>query len=307
MIRVWKQWFFESKIDYGLGRLCFIIIVYNTALLLTSYYFKGELFLVSLPIILCFTYLLFYPKICKSGFKTKFFLSIFPPAISSTINYYMVGQLDIAMGGSTRMDLYLIQFDFLLEKIPLALWFEDLFNSMAPFTSIIYDILIFAYILYFLLPYYAAIQYYRFLPPQKKYRIGWFSLNLTLYYMMNFTLYLIIPVTGPQYFLESFFQNPFPFSPFGHFLYKLVQEGQLTFIDCFPSGHFGVCFLLTIFLYREKNKHYKECFVITGLVAISTLALRYHYSLDLFAAMILAFVSLKMSRKIFFAKLGQMK
>ncbi|AGY75904.1 phosphatase PAP2 family protein [Clostridium autoethanogenum] len=66
-------------------------------------------------------------------------------------------------------------------------------------------------------------------------------------------------------------------------------------LNCFPSMHTSICFAMFLLVLRERNKIWKCVFGFFCLsVIFSTLYLEVHWVIDVFAGMILAYVTVKL-------------
>ena len=119
--------------------------------------------------------------------------------------------------------------------------------------------------------------------------------TVNLYYALNFLLF-IFTCYRPQYYLQEIFQDPLPLSFIGKFFYGR-PPAQYTKIDCFP-GHTGIAVLISWWLGFIKHSHFKWCLFLTSIM-LATIGLRYHYTLDLLAAIPVAILSFYLGVRIF--------
>lgn len=281
----------DYKNDLALGRILIWLTCYNLFLFfLSSLFFHTIKLLALFPVFVAFFFFFFRPKIIKIKKYYLFCFNIFLIALCIVLNYYLVGEIDKNNGLLPRRDALLSSFDLYLFGNPVSLFFESLASSAGLLGSLFYDFMILAYISYYILPIYGAYLYFGVLKENESYKIGRFFFSVLLYFAINFIFYLLVPVTGPQYWLTDFYTTNLPFTDFGKLLYETVQTGQTTFIDCFPSGHTGVAFLTTIWLYRVQHPQKYFILMTTVLIVFATLAMRYHYTLDLLCALPLAYI-----------------
>lgn len=284
--QAWEQY----KEDMGLGRILLFLAFYNLFL----FFISGILFTRFMPqalwpIVLAFIFYFLRPYLLRLNSKVLFWLNTIPVTISVILNYYLVGEFDRAVGGLTRRDAIFSDFDEGLFGTPVSFIFEEAARTLGTVGSLFYDLLMLSYMSYFLLPFIGGILYFRTLPRHEHYKIGRFFFSVVLFFALNFLMYLIVPVTGPQYWLKDLYTDVLPLTSFGHNLWLVVHHGQTTFIDCFPSGHTGIAFLVAIWMVR-LNHPARFFFVATSaLIVMATLAMRYHYILDLLCAFPLAY------------------
>jgi hypothetical protein len=276
--RIQKAWE-NYKVDFGLGRLLIFQSFVNLFFFFISFlFFKGPDGLALFPVVLSLVVLFFRPLIIQSNDMVKILTIILTIGFSFILNYYLMGEFDRSIGGLVRKDALFHAFDMGLFSQPVSFFYERLLGNIGILGTIIYDFMMISYMLFYLFPVAAALYYYVTLPSNERYRVGRLFFSVSLFFSINYLLFLLVPVTGPQYWLEDLYTSPLPLSSFGKQLWSLVFQGQTTFIDCFPSGHTGMTFLVTIWVFRIKHL----------LIINATLALRYHYTMDLVAAFILA-------------------
>src|SRR5487761_147950 len=100
--------------------------------------------------------------------------------------------------------------------------------------------------------------------------------------------YLIVPAIGPEYTLRNLYTVPLsqPLAVFNQ------QIQFITFAriqrDCFPSLHVGISFLVWLYAWRNSKALF---WILSPLILslwVSTVYLRYHYTVDCIAGFILA-------------------
>ncbi len=275
--------------DMGLGRILLFLAFANTFLFfLSGTVFHAFQMRALYPVLFSLSFFALRPLVIKADPKIKFALNVIPVALCIILNYYLVGVFDYSVDGLTRQDQIFHQFDLWVYGQPISQLIYHYLGRAGLLSKLIYDIMMLSYISYFLLPLIGGILYFRNLSGHYE-KLGRYFFSVILYFQINFLLYLIVPVTGPQYYLTEYFTKPLPFTPFGQFLWQSVQEGQTTFIDCFPSGHTGIAFLVTIWLFRINHPARYILATTTTFIVMATLAMRYHYTLDLLCAFPLAY------------------
>lgn len=289
--RIQKAWENYTR-DFGLGRILLFISFYNTFLFFSVGFMHDSWRVAAFfPVGLSLIFIFFRKKVIAKGPLWVFCYNMLPMGIIILFNYTLIGVYDKSIGGVTRLDPFLANFDNWLFGKPVSLYIEDLMRNSGLIGTIFYDLIMTSYIVYFLLPFYGAILYYRSLPPVRKYKVGRLCGSVVIYFCLNYFSYIAIPVTGPQYFYSGIYERPLPLSGYGYFIFDKVAALHNNFIDCFPSGHFGIAVLMTIWLFRMNHSHRFLMALIAILILFATIALRYHYTLDLIAAIPLAGVS----------------
>lgn len=263
---------------------------YNVFLFfLSGVVFNGLSVLALYPLGIALIFYFLRPKIVMLQRPYIFALNTIPLAVTVILNYYLIGEFDRAVGQLTRKDGIFASFDEYLFGGPVSLVFENMAEILGLLGSFLYDVMMVSYMSYFLLPLYGGIMYYRMLPYEDKYKVGRFFFSVLLYFSLNFILYLVVPVTGPQYWMRDAYTASLPLTSFGKLLWTMVNTGQTTFIDCFPSGHTGIAFLVSIWMFRLNHQHRFWVLTTTIFIVMATLAMRYHYTLDLLCAFPLAY------------------
>ena len=290
-ISIQKAWEQRLK-DFGLGRMALFICFFNAFLFfIGGFYFQKFNLYILLPLPVSFAFYAYRQKIIEKGHAFILIMNAVFMNVAISYNYYMIGELDRMAGVLQRYDEVMWKFDLWVFKAPPALLIENVFQVTKIYSTFFYDSIIICYLLYYALPYLGGILYYLQLPKHLKYRVGRFCSNIVIYYSINYTLYFTIPVSGPQYYIRELFVNDLPFSWVGQWLYDLIKAGQLTYIDCFPSGHVGATFLVTFWLYKiNHQQRFLVTLILIGVI-FATIALRYHYVLYVLVSIPLAIFS----------------
>jgi len=293
--------------DFGLTRLVLFVSFFNVFIFFLSGIGYGNFYFPCLiPVVIGFLFLAFRHIFIKANKPILFLINSILLTFSVAFNYALMGKIDHLAGGLVLKDAWFAAIDLSLFGTPVAILFADLLRPFDLVGRVIYDLLIFIYLSYFILPIYGAILFYRQLPANYKFRVGRYFSSFIIYFSINFLCYLWVPVTGPQYFSRESFSRPLPLTSFGKSIYEFIQSSQQTFIDCFPSGHFGVTLLVTIWLFRINHGHRFIMLFVTVMMGLATLALRFHYSLDLVAALPLALICYKLGFMLFPVQVGPM-
>jgi hypothetical protein len=284
--------------DFGLGRISLFMCFFCIFLLIFTFVFHSEFragFVI--PIILVYVTTFFNEKFIKLNDLWKFIGNLVFLAFMIPFLYQQTGVLDEAGHGLTRYDEIFASIDQLVFKDSVANIIQD-FVGTGSLATLFYDWIQTSYLFYFIFPFYGAIVYYRLLKKSQKYKVSRLICSVGIFFSINYFLYILVPVTGPQFFMPSVFTTDLPFSLYGKFLNSLIANGQPNFIDCFPSGHVGISLLMTIWFHRMKSKHFYFSLVMLISIFTATLALRYHYTLDVLCSVPLVLFCYKISRII---------
>ncbi len=283
--KIQKGWD-EYRRDFGLGRIALATSVFNTFLFALSYLMTSQVLLEPIyPVLFSLVFFFLRDKISRFRPTTIFIINSFAVSITIVLNYILIGVLDQITGTIQRMDLGFAQFDLQLYSMPVASFMKVVsFEIFGSYQWLYYDYLQISYMTYYLFPFFGGIFYFRQLSSRNKSKIGRLIGSVALFFNINYILYLLVPITGPQYYIAEMKELALPFSQIGHYFNRLVFHSHPNFIDCFPSGHAGIAILITMWMFKIKN-HYRYIFLFfcAGMIQ-ATLGLKYHYTLDVLFA-----------------------
>ena len=113
---------------------------------------------------------------------------------------------------------------------------------------------------------------------------------LALGFLASYVGYLIVPARGPRFLLEH--AQHIPLKGLWLFISMQAALNQLEHdhYDCFPSGHTELT-ILAFWLSRSISKKlFWVYFLYTLCIVFATVYLRYHYTADLLAGVVVALV-----------------
>jgi len=116
------------------------------------------------------------------------------------------------------------------------------------------------------------------------------AIGLTFY--ADFLLYYVFPVLGPYRNPQIHFTRDIMASggTITRVLRGFLDHAEIVAYDCFPSGHVAATLVSILLAYRFRLA-IRGVYVFLGvMIAISTVYLRYHYVMDLFAGAVVALV-----------------
>jgi len=137
---------------------------------------------------------------------------------------------------------------------------------------------------------------------QSRFRIAHFALGMTLVYCTGQLVYMIVPGWGPYRFLADRFEHPLSGGLFWP-LVKATVDGAGAQKDIFPSLHTaGPTFFAVYSFLHRLSLPYRYTWPLVAFAAlqiiIATMFLRWHYVIDIFAGLTVAFASALVSYKI---------
>ncbi len=110
-------------------------------------------------------------------------------------------------------------------------------------------------------------------------------------YLVNYIGYVFVPAMGPVWEFADRFEHPLVGLVLTQPIRALIAANQVT-PDCFPSGHTALSWITAIVALRFAPRYGRWALVAAVLITLSTLGLRYHYVVDLLAAIPLVLVGL---------------
>ncbi|HEX8904779.1 MAG TPA: phosphatase PAP2 family protein [Longimicrobiaceae bacterium] len=118
-----------------------------------------------------------------------------------------------------------------------------------------------------------------------------FVTGFAVLYALSFLGYLFLPARGPVVQMAGDFTIPIHGGAFYQIILHSVEQVGGPH-GAFPSLHVGASLYATLFDLRHRNPlRALIYFPLVAMIALATLVLRYHYSVDLVAALILAFAA----------------
>ena len=201
----------------------------------------------------------------------------FSPILFVILIYESLG--DLIQHLQPDIDPRLIQIDFSMFGVHPTLWMEQ---WIVPWLT---DILSLAYLSYYFIPVVLIIALYL------KGRMMEFDqamFVLAFGYYVSFIGYILFPAVGPRYALTHLYSVPLEGSFITDFVRETLNALEHNKRDCMPSGHTQIV-LIALYLARRHEKILFYIFlpIICALI-LSTVYLRYHYVIDLFAGVGLA-------------------
>jgi membrane-associated phospholipid phosphatase len=118
---------------------------------------------------------------------------------------------------------------------------------------------------------------------------------VTLGFLASYVGYFLVPVRGPRFFLAHLqhvdLHGLWLFDP----MQRLLNRMESAQYDCFPSGHTEMT-MIAWWSSRVVSKRLFALFSLyTILIVTATVYLRYHYTVDVFAGVVLAVAVLAVS------------
>jgi membrane-associated phospholipid phosphatase len=189
-----------------------------------------------------------------------------------------------------RFDEILIQIDFSMFGTHPTVWIERFISPML--TEIMYIL----YLFYFPMPIIVMVLLYRN-NRLKEIEEGFF-IFLSCYYLA-YTIYFIVPASGPRFYLHEFQTIPLD----GYFLSnpirELINKLEPNKLDAFPSLHAGIVMSTMIVSYKFARRMFNIFVPIVIGITISLVYCRYHYVIDIIGGFLVSIISYQISSRIY--------
>jgi len=268
--------------------LLFLLALFSLVLIFHSRIPSWRTLLLCYFLLLGFLFLL---KLSAEGrLKSRWteFLHAFSPILYVILIYESLGDLIHYL--RSDIDATLIQLDLAIFGVHPTVWAE---RWIAPWLT---DLMSFFYVSYYFLPVTLVVLLYL---KKKTPEFNESIFVLTFGYYLSFVGYILFPAIGPRFTLASLQSVPLE----GSFLTDFVRD-TLNYLehnkrDCMPSGHTQIALMVLYLAYRyERILFYLYLPIICGLI-LSTVYLRYHYVVDLFAGAVTAFGCILVAPRIY--------
>lgn len=184
----------------------------------------------------------------------------------------------------------LMNWDIAIFGVEPTLWAQKIYSPL--FT----DIMAVSYALYFILP--LGIMLILSNRDDRK-ELRTMTLTLTFTFLLGFLGYVFLPCSPPRYFITALFTDPVRLH--GPWVYDVLQAqwDTLSVVPCgaFPSLHVGISTVALIFAW--KYRRFSPLFRVIWWLYIplvtslwfSTVYLRHHWVIDIFAGWAVAIAS----------------
>lgn len=211
------------------------------------------------------------------------------PAFVVPICYKEMSILIPALRGTT-MDEALARLDYAIWGVNPTVWLERLQHPwLVEYLQIIYSMFMPAFILvgaaYWLKRPLAEFRYYGFL--------------VVLGFLVSYIGYFLVPARGPRFLFAHLHSTDLQ----GLWTYQWFRDTldslEGVHYDCFPSGHTQMTILAWWSCRRFSTTAFYAFGFFTLCQIISTVYLRYHYTVDLMAGLIFAVILLLITPRLY--------
>jgi membrane-associated phospholipid phosphatase len=116
----------------------------------------------------------------------------------------------------------------------------------------------------------------------------YFAFLIALGYLVSYVGYLIVPARGPRFLLAPLQHVPLQGVWLFHSLQGALDRLESAHYDCFPSGHTELTILAWWSTRQFGNRWFWPSFAYTLSIIFATVYLRYHYTVDVLAGVLVA-------------------
>ena len=118
---------------------------------------------------------------------------------------------------------------------------------------------------------------------------------IALGYLASYVGYVLVPARGPRFLLRPFQHVPLQGLWLFHWMQGTLDRLESAQYDCFPSGHTELTILAWWASRMVSNRLFQVYFAYTLCIIFATVYLRYHYTVDLLAGAVLAFLLIRLA------------
>jgi hypothetical protein len=105
-------------------------------------------------------------------------------------------------------------------------------------------------------------------------------------FAIGFAGYLLVPAIGPAFAYPELFRRPLPGGVIARWIAEIVTAGSSRY-DTFPSLHVLITCILLDYDWRQMRRRFWIMVIPSVGLMASTIYLRYHYAVDILAALLL--------------------
>ncbi len=126
--------------------------------------------------------------------------------------------------------------------------------------------------------------------------------GIALCFYLSYLGYLLVPAVGPRFTLEDVQTIGLQAGDFTLAIQDFLNTLEHNKTDAFPSGHTAVALTTLYYAWKFRERTYAAILAPTvPALMISTVYLRYHYVIDVFAGIVLALATIVIAPRAFTA------
>jgi membrane-associated phospholipid phosphatase len=209
--------------------------------------------------------------------KVGTFFHHFSPILFVVLIYESLGNLIQYL--QPDIDPLLIKIDFSIFGVHPTIWMQQ---WIVPWFT---DVMSLAYLSYYFIPVVLiAVLYLK----DRMMEFDRAMFVLAFGYYVSFIGYILFPAIGPRYAMTHLYSVPLEGSFITDFVRDILNALEHNKRDCMPSGHTQIVLMVLFLAYRYERNLFTIFLPIICALILSTVYLRYHYVIDLFAGVVLA-------------------
>lgn len=236
-------------------------------------------------------------------FKTLRFIKHWSPLIILIFSYENLRDLVHLIKEGGDITPYLIHFEVWLFGMQPTVWLQNFIHPLLT------DYLAITYSFFFIMPVIVTFELYLRGHLKAYYDMG---MGMVLSFYLGFVCYILFPASPPRFSIyDQYWLQQIP-GMFYHFSQKILDKAATaTYFCAFPSLHITLSTIALLYAWRYaplmKTKRLLFWCLLPFVVSLwfSTVYLRHHWTGDIIAGWILAFICFKISLPI--TKLWQEK
>lgn len=164
------------------------------------------------------------------------------------------------------------------------------------------ELMHFSYFFYYPLIFFFAIYY--FFKKNEIFKKYFFHL-ITFFYIF-YLLFIIIPCAGPQYYFAPPLNEVSGAYFFSNIMIIIQHLGEVP-SGAFPSSHIGITWMIMFVFYKYSRKIFYPLLLPVLLLSLSTVYIKAHYAIDVFAGLLVIPLFFCVSRFLYKAILKLLK
>ncbi len=190
----------------------------------------------------------------------------------------------------TDADQWLANLDLRIWGVHPTVWLERIQSPpLTEFLQIVYTLFVPAVLLI------ACVLWWR-----RRYReFQYYAFLIAFGYLVSYVGYLIVPARGPRFLLQHLQHVPLQGMWLFHGMQATLDRLESAHYDCFPSGHTELTILAWWSSRMAGKRLFQVYFAYTPAIIFATVYLRYHYTVDVFAGVVVAAVLIAASPWIY--------
>ncbi|MHB8418555.1 MAG: phosphatase PAP2 family protein [Myxococcales bacterium] len=196
------------------------------------------------------------------------------PCLAIPVGYFQLAPICQLLHPALA-DARLQEIDQFLFHVQPSVWLAP---HMAPWMN---DILMACYASYYFWPLLVGLVYLR---QGKDREFERWATVVALAAMLNYAFYILVPAEGPRFMLAGAFAAPVQGRLIAGRLWEALRHSPFLY-DCFPSGHTTLTLLVLIETFRRQRRTFWVALPIASGLIAATVACRFHYGIDLLAAL----------------------